>query len=395
MPLENYIQPIQAENIEIHENLVYKAIFGLQLEYIDRVIRKEIPPFVKMKGEPNFESLLLASTSFNTKCIRAYRRKFGVFDVEGYRLFEETIIKELSSIYEIHDPSWIKQIQDKIDEVEKESESFPEITDETSLYEHAGLIKYSLGSGAHNELDVFGIPKSANTISMHFDSLFKQKASQETSVKNTFSGSSFALLAKDIVDKYPTVQAITADSWILDTSIAKRIGFHVYDRETNQMSTALSFWGQFINENGQINMKRVDQFLKTGEPPYKLCHGYIPTIEFLKKYLPIDKRGKIMLKEVDPFYDKNLEKDMEGFDILMKNWDLLTKEKLDEFFNHTTLIKVFIKEYAPRFSDDIMECHGKGLSVEEMMKSEVIIVYKKLYTDFTENMKYIDKEYEI
>lgn len=91
-------------------------------------------------------------------------------------------------------------------------------------------------------------------------------------------------IAKSIVNNYPDSQAIVGMSWLLDSPVAHRIGFTVLEGvETDEDTIALR--GQLISSDGTINRERSQMYIETGKLPYKMRFGYIPTNEFLSRYL--------------------------------------------------------------------------------------------------------------
>jgi hypothetical protein len=124
------------------------------------------------------------------------------------------------------------------------------------------------------------------------------------------------------------------ESWLLDTPLASRLGFQrIEDNETKQNN--FSTWLQFIDKNGEIDSKRFNQFLKTEELPYKSVKAIMLVEDFLKKYLPENRRGKVILKEVNvdrkDFWFK-LQSDAQS---IKSEWDELLKDNgnFDVFIN--------------------------------------------------------------
>ncbi len=127
---------------------------------------------------------------------------------------------------------------------------------------------------------------------------------------------------------------VSLESWLLDTPLASRLGFQrIEDNETKQNN--FSTWLQFIDKNGEIDSKRFNQFLKTEELPYKSVKAIMLVEDFLKKYLPENRRGKVILKEVNvdrkDFWFK-LQSDAQS---IKSEWDELLKDNgnFDVFIN--------------------------------------------------------------
>lgn len=145
------------------------------------------------------------------------------------------------------------------------------------------------------DLEKFGFSRHDPFMEVHVENFYKlnaEKLGPELIKKN------LGKLAEYIIDKTPETRAIIGRSWLLDTPLAGRLGFKKIADENIEQND-LSTWYQFISKDGQIDQKRFNKFLETGELPYKVVRAYIPVEEFLAKYLPENRRGRIVLKEAD------------------------------------------------------------------------------------------------
>jgi hypothetical protein len=105
---------------------------------------------------------------------------------------------------------------------------------------------------------------------------------------------SFAAIASLVVDKHPEANGIIGRSWLLDRpAVRKLTGFEI-------IGEGRPNWLQFIDESGQINRERLAEMAESGELPFKNLIGVIRTEDFLRRFLPKERRGEIILKEVDP-----------------------------------------------------------------------------------------------
>lgn len=147
-------------------------------------------------------------------------------------------------------------------------------------------------------------------------------------------------MAEHIIDKEPETTAVIGKSWLLDTPLAGRLGFQqVEDNETKQND--FSTWLQFIDKNGEINQKRFNQFLKTEELPYKSTKAYMLIEDFLRRYLPENRRGKVILKEVNSERKDFWFKLRNDIQLIKLEWDNLLKNgnNFDSFINGNESIK--------------------------------------------------------
>jgi len=128
-----------------------------------------------------------------------------------------------------------------------------------------------------------GFSKSDDFLEIHLPAQFgEQKISSETIPE------SLTRLAEKIIDKYPETCAVVMVSWLLDHPKYKQLF-----KMTKIGEKSGSNWSQLIGSNGQIRQDRVEELLLTGKMPYRNLIGYVPTEEFLQRYLPDKRRGEI------------------------------------------------------------------------------------------------------
>ncbi len=408
MSLEQFSQPIQAENLENHEQLLTSKLQKVQFTYVDRIAKGEIEPIdASEKGKP-IEELMRRYTSLNqyvTDAVYA-KRKYPLKPDEHDALLDDLVVT-LSQLHDEKPETWTDEVPGIIEyKVTSFISNNPEESDEKMKYairhggdrevQKAGLIGYELSLSGERFQNVPGVSKVDKVIRLHFTEFYKQKSQSDgEKIENIFSSKSFEKLAVAIVEKYPEVKLLTGSSWLLDTPIAKRIGFTITKRET-ESHTGYAFWLQFIDSSGQINTERIKQLLETGKPPYVEATGYISVIDFLKKYLPDQKRGTVTLKELDPASLAQRENDARIITDLKKNWDSLNEAGIKKLFADFA----FLNEYSniPLTSDflpTVLEYKAAGKSMEELESSEKLAWLAPLYLSYMSTGKYIEKEYQI
>lgn len=183
----------------------------------------------------------------------------------------------------------------------------------------------------YQDLEKLGFSEFDHFIEIHVEDFYN---TDQNSLGPELIKSDFGLVAEHIIDKEPEIVAVIGKSWLLDTPLASRLGFQrIEDNETKQNN--FSTWLQFIDKNGEIDSKRFNQFLKTEELPYKSVKAIMLVEDFLKKYLPENRRGKVVLKEVNvdrkDFWFK-LQSDAQS---IKSEWDELLKDNgnFDVFIN--------------------------------------------------------------
>lgn len=148
-----------------------------------------------------------------------------------------------------------------------------------------------------------------------------------------------AKIAEHIIDIAPETEAVIGKSWLLDTRLAQRLGFKQI-AGTSSTNNDFSTWFQFIDRYGGINQKRLDQFLQSGELPFKCLTSYMPTMDFLQRFLPENRRGRIVIRKLkaDSLNAwREMNEDSRSLQIVWLN-SLKSKEKFDKFLNRNEFL---------------------------------------------------------
>jgi len=177
----------------------------------------------------------------------------------------------------------------------------------------------------YKNLENLGFSKFDHFVEVHVDDFYNtgEKNLGPELIKNDL-----ALVAEYIIDKEPEAMAVIGKSWLLNTPVADLLGFKKIEDETTEQND-FSTWLQFIDKNGQIDQKRFNTFLKTGEPPFKSTKAFMPTEEFLQKYLPENRRGKVVLKEINKERQDFWSRMMTEAQAIKTGWDNLLKNNGD------------------------------------------------------------------
>lgn len=288
------------------ENLK-RELLDYQLQYVDKLEGGELKPLhEKVDGiDESFKDYLYECTDIRSYLTDEYCKVIGneMYHNENERdkfnNWFDSIFSEILKSHSADKMNYRKNINEifkngfsKLISIPESENKYLKIDEEQ---ERAGLIHFNL-IRAMEEFSSYGINKGDECISIHFKDLIDQKK-KDSSINNIFSNDSLSVLSVKIIDEYPQTKAVIAQSWLVDSPIGKRLGF-TPSKRINEVVQDTRFWGQFINENGEIDKLRINDFLKTGVPKYFITDGFIKTEDFLKKYLPKEKRGNLKLKEL-------------------------------------------------------------------------------------------------
>jgi hypothetical protein len=305
----------------------------------------------KIKHKITFEELIYKYSNFRSFLSDEYCKKMGNYnmyanDEERKKFYDwyDIIMKDVVASYESGDKNWRNNVSnifrmniEKLVSIPEEENNFlkRDNTDE----KRSGLIHYNIIDNVEG-LEKFKIDKNNKCISIHFKNLSKQK-DENGSIANIFSGESLSGLAVDILEKYPYVDGVFAYSWLVSSPIGKRIGFETL-KEDRKIYSDDCFWGQFINEKGEINKERMKRFLDTGIPDFYPKEGFIEIKKFLE-YLPDEKKGPVHLKQITE-ESKKFAKDVNRISIEMdKKWEQLSAEDIISLINSNPLLASYFE----------------------------------------------------
>ena len=415
MRLETISQPIKAMSIEEHERMLNDRMTAIKLEYIDLILSKSIPLLEgedKEVSEDDIVSLLNRYTPVLRELMRCYviqRENEGVkWEPEMYDPAASQFKDKIDEFRKVDHDHWIektmqlvKEEQEKIKgiTVKKSSateEGYDEEDEGGENKNIAGIINFNIEmieADSENWFKPFGsIAKRGDSfISIHLEPLYKQ-AQQSGSPDLSLSGS-LGKLAVQIITKYPETKAVIADSWIVDTPIARRIGLTIYAEK--KYDRTLAFWGQFVNEKGQIDEARVKKFLETGQAPYCIATGAIMVEDFLKKYLPKEYKGRVDLKEPNPSFNlEEYEHDSKIFrDLGAKDWGTTDEAGLQNIFSQCPFMTRFNEsDFGRGFFDFLIRLKREQKTKEQLAEEFKLANFRESMRKFLAVTKYIDKE---
>lgn|GEM_PF-7048262 len=232
----------------------------------------------------------------------------------------------------------------------------------------AGSIGFEL-LPARQELKKMGLTEDDETLELHLEEFYKrseQKGFREAILKD------LGKVAEIVIDRFPHVKGVTGFSWLLDHPLTRQLGFQAVETENGVASRGGSTWLQFVDRHGQINKERLKQFLETGEFPMKAQLGFIPTIDFLRRFLPAERRGTITLQETNKGWREARRKNQKYFEKIKDLWYTLSVDDLEGVLNENEEVVDWLKKIGVknRLFDFLIEFKKNGKDFEEIRNSE-------------------------
>ena len=234
----------------------------------------------------------------------------------------------------------------------------------------------------YKDLEKIGFSKIDHFVEVHMEDFYN---TDEKNLGSELIINDLGVVAEHIIDKEPEVAAVIGKSWLLDTPISNRLGFIKVEDDVSKQND-FSTWFQFINKDGQIDQKRFKEFLKTGELPYKSTKAYIPTEEFLKRYLPENRKGKVIIKEINADKKDFWLKLQNEIQSIKSEWEVLLKNSgdFDNFVKNNESLNKVLNFVTPMDKEEYI------LFLKTMYNSN--INWAEFYEHKGENIEKIDKK---
>ena len=236
------------------------------------------------------------------------------------------------------------------------------------------VLKFNMADDGNNnvnerypEMEKIGFSKYDKYLEVHAKYFFEN---EEEKLNEGMIVSDLNKIAEYIIDKEPATAAIIGRSWLLDTPIARHLGFTKIENQESDQND-LSAWLQFVDKDGQISKKRFEKFLEKGELPFKSVKSYIPVERFLSLYLPQERKGKVVLKEIDEEKVSIWEKKIENVKSFKNNWDVSIQEGIDfdSFLENNPIID-YISPLSPEEQEEIV-LYFKSLYEQGVLNKEI------------------------
>lgn len=333
--MPNFEGKIEAENPTEHAEILYQKLVAIQLYFAEEKFKKEQVADQKIK----FSDVLDKYTSLTGGLRGLFMKVNDLNKTEETLDYLDPLMQKIDAIYDGQQANWQQEIINLLngeekklieqDKAKQQTEGQPKaITKIGPLIYNTQNLRYNSPDRqkilAKNGLDEFD-----DYLEIHVEQIF---ANKETGLRAQQLKEWLGKLAEIIVDKYPRTRALIGTSWLMDTPLAKKLGFLVTDLPIDQ--NLMSTWLQFIDKNGQIHKDRIKKLVDSGEFPYQAKFGLMTVEDFLKKYLPQDKRGQeIELEEINPAL-KDFTRQVHEASLGFKNrWMEITEDKIEETLN--------------------------------------------------------------
>lgn len=349
--LLNFNTKVESQDKKERQEKLFKKIEEISFVYANEEYKKE----KEKNSEYKFSKAVKNFTPIENIIIQLTNRLEGFNfseNKEKIDLFFEKLYQEIDNIYN-PDIENIESILDLVDKKRGEfikylnAESLKEIDfgkkdKETKIFSFNKInnIEFDQEDRYKNLLNK-NFSAFGKLIEVHIDDFY---SSGNNALGFELIKSDLSKIAERIIDFTPEVSAVVGRSWLLDSPLSKKIGFQVLENDEDFPPNDFSTWLQFIDKDGNISQKRLEDFIKNKKIPYKSIVAYIPVEDFLKRYLPEDRRGKIALKKINKERLILYEKIKTDSSKIKVNWNELIEKEIDFgiFFEEATALKFLL-----------------------------------------------------
>ena len=270
-----------------------------------------------------------------------------------------SLMADIDELRRVRAPGWSREIVRVLEEARPMIKGVP--------LEHFGLLEYQASANPKRieQMAEIGLKPGDEYGEIHF-----RAPSMSPGEKFGLAElkSSLAKLAVEIVTNAPHVRAVSGKSWLMDTPIAKRLGFREMPSE-NHRRKGMNYWYQFLDQNGDIDEKRAGKLFEGGKAPYETKLGAMSVEDFLERYLPDELRGKeIMLKVTRPEW-KDPEPEIKAAVGRLKNvWPTIAD--IDAYVQNDHELAALLDRYGllGEFAADLKEAKKDGLDWDVVRK---------------------------
>lgn len=416
MSFESIKQPINADNLALHDKELEKKLLEIQLGFAAAKMKEA--------AGANFSEVL----DRHTTILEDLARRFEENKLESVVSFARRInesAKAPDKIIEYLDKEsetaaglaetkegYLERLRNRIDQLyqespdraielvgqylSQESEALGEAPPSDRPENPVGPFRYQLRDGFGKSLRDFGIGDADECLEIHFERLYRQKDRHQGLSFKTIRAD-LEKLAEVIVKNYPQTKAVVGTSWLMSSQAAPKLGFTVIDIEPTDEKVKMDTWSQFIDKDGQINRQRLEKFISTGAPPVKSRTGVMTVEDFLRRHLPPHWRGKeIALKEVDPRFPESLRELQTTAKRIKEKWGKISAEEIKKLIHGSPLISRAIGSPEGRaWHDFILEALDKNYKSWEEMRRDNAAALEELGKKFEAVLlvdKYRDKK---
>ena len=374
MNLDKIKDPVQAENIEERDRELEKKINLVKIKYVEEMYGKSAEYFDLFLKILNFPGQIVYRYLDQQKKANSNLSESELDQLEDK--FRKEIVEEF------------KKVLDKLEGDERVSAAYDYLINVEAQYppqnrlgesKRFGLLRFNEARGKEemdeNIREELELSSGDTLVEIHLDDFFKLPG--ETVGVNKIK-EWLSQLAEYIVEKSPESRGVIGNSWLFGHPVMKRLGFKIIKEFKDQISASGAYWSQLIDKDGEIDSGKLDFLIKNKRLPYDRAVGFIDIEDFLRKYLPKDKRGIVTLSRIDDVYEKKMEKikDIAQKEIRDKWNDIISGEVsletvyvvAKDYFDF--LEEMGVKEY---FIDFMEECVRRKLTAEAVRADQDLI----------------------
>lgn len=294
---------------------------------------------------------------------------------------EKNLVKSFLQADNLTGVDWLHWAKNVALKLRSELEGYAESTEGAA--EQIGNLRLETGVANKDKSIRYQINEFDNFAELHLPIMAVQKEhgqEQESWVEN------MQKIARKVVEEAPQTKWILGKSWLINHPNSSLIGFEkVHELKAGEVTKdtprlenpfkGATYWLQMVDKHGEIKPKYVAEMMNNGKLPYEVGFGRIDVLDFLKRFLPQEMRGQLILKENTPQYLEIMTARKDNREAIVKSWP--TFEGLP--------VKEFLILRAPIFAN----------TLEKIDKLDVIVQIMETYAKQNKLLQELDSSEEI
>ncbi|TAK97042.1 hypothetical protein EPO05_00335 [Patescibacteria group bacterium] len=394
MKQEWLLQDIETSDVESHEQVLKEKLITLQVVFAEQM-------FGKMRAEnpeATFAKSLKRYTAVGSELkesLRNYSEKISEIELNDY--FEQFSAK-VNGLFASAGEDGVSAVAEYItDELRRIRQSAPAsiLQRNQERREAMRLQRKDLGV-FHYEIKHGEDGGVGRELYLHAEELYK---SEGKSLGIEGLRESLGKIATEIVDRYPQIQKVRGQSWLMAHPLGKRLGFQITKVDTPEEAlTHGSVWWQFMDKNGQLNAQKVEHLMTSGRVELTSAVGEMSVEDFLQRYLPAKRRGKIILKTITQESAREESEFREFAKKIKDDWERLSEDQIEGYFKANRLMAQFLatiqgEGIVPFFQQ--MKREGKTMDQIAIQGKDYTNAVNKDLERFLLDVLYVDLEVTI
>ncbi|MCF7834005.1 MAG: hypothetical protein K9L98_01375 [Candidatus Pacebacteria bacterium] len=296
-PLDHFGFFAEKKLVGDKENILLENVLKLQIDYVDSLIKREMPLKEISIGELFAKNTYIVNDLSRCRSMIEFNQGRESYKLAQEKDFRSIAINKINDLYAQNPNSWKEELYNFYTEERKKAGKYnsgrgnlffrhlpQSIVEEGKEMRGFGIVNAVKEKKLQSFFEGSGldIKDGDEGISIHFEAFWKNPFRNE----NPFASidKAFQDIAKMIQKEkdYKNIKYIIGCSWLLSTPLCRNLGFKIFKEKSSSDSDDV--WGQFTDKNGNFRENEARKLIETGKFQIHSSYGYITREDFLNKF---------------------------------------------------------------------------------------------------------------